>query len=166
MKRTLIILFSLCLVGTALADKRPMTTDDALNMVNVGNALISPDGNWVFFSKSELNWEKNKRDTKYFMISTSGGEAFQYIGEAGGSSFEFSPDGKFLSLKRAVEKKSQIFLMPTSGGEAVQLTEHKESVGSYLWAPDGTKIYFTADKAFSKEEEKKIKDGEDIIFVD
>lgn len=166
MKRTLIILLSLWLVGTALADKRPMTTDDALNMVNVGNALISPDGNWVFFSKSELNWEKNKRDTKYYMVSASGGEAFQYIGEAGGSSFQFSPDGKFLSLKRTVEKKSQIFLMPTSGGEAVQLTEHKESVGSYLWSPDGTKIFFTANKALSKEEEKKIKDGEDIIFVD
>ena len=36
------------------AGPRPMTVDDALDMVNVGGALMSPDGEWVFFSKSEL----------------------------------------------------------------------------------------------------------------
>ena len=166
MKRLLICLLSLGMVVGAWAEKRPMTTDDALNMVSVGNALISPDGNWVFFSKSELNWEKNKRDSKYYMIPAAGGEAFQYISEAGGSAFAFSPDGKYLSLKRTVDKKSQIFLMHTSGGEAVQLTKHKESVGSYVWSQDSTRIFFTANKARTKEEEKKITDGEDVIFVD
>jgi dipeptidyl aminopeptidase/acylaminoacyl peptidase len=166
MKKFLICLMSLVLAVAVWADKRPMTTDDALNMVSLGNTLISPDGKRVFFSKSELNWEKNKRETKYYMIPAEGGKAFQYIGEAGGSSFMFSPDGKYLSLKRTVDKKSQIFLMPTSGGEAVQLTKHKESVASYVWAPDGTKIFFTANKIRPKEEEKKIENGEDIIFVD
>ena len=30
-------------------EKRPMTVDDALDMVRVGDALISPDGEWVLF---------------------------------------------------------------------------------------------------------------------
>ncbi len=34
---------------------RPMTTDDALNIVRIGNGLISPDGNTVFFLKTELD---------------------------------------------------------------------------------------------------------------
>ena len=42
----------------ALAAKRPMTVDDALNVVSVGDALISPDGKHVFYSKTELVWEK------------------------------------------------------------------------------------------------------------
>jgi len=170
MKKTfVIILVSLFFIGLLFSEekpKRPMTTDDALNMVRVGNVLISPDGNWVFFSKSELDWKKNKRNTTYHKVPASGGEAFQYIGEAGGSAFQFSPDGKYLTFKRSVDKISQIFIMRTSGGEAVQLTKHENSVGSYKWSKDSTKIFFIAEESRSKEEEKKYKDGYDIIFVD
>jgi hypothetical protein len=31
---------------------RAMTTDDGLNMARVGGAIMSPDGEWVFYSKS------------------------------------------------------------------------------------------------------------------
>jgi len=145
---------------------RPMTTDDGLNMVNVSDAIMSPDGSWVFYSKSELNWKENKRESKYYMVSADGGDSFQYIGEDGGSSFQFSPDGKYLSFKRSVDKKQQIFLMRTSGGEAIQLTKHENSVGSYTWSGDSQKIFFVASEARSKEEEKEHEDGYDAIFVD
>ncbi len=163
------LLFTILIVSSFWAEekeRRPMTTDDSLNMASVGSAILSPDGQWVFFSKSELDWPKNKRKTKYYMMSSEGGEPFQYIGEAGGNSFQFSPDGKYFTFKRTIEKNSQIFLLRTSGGEAVQLTEHKNSVGSYRWSMDSTTLYFTASESRSKEDEKKYKDGYDIIFVD
>ena len=163
---TTFFLLLLILTWPGASEKRPMTVDDTLNMVGIGNVLISPDGQWVFYSQSELEWDKNKRKSTYYMIPSTGGEAFRYIGEGGGSSFQFSPDGTYLSLKRTVDKKSQIFLIRTTGGEAVQLTKHKESIGAYKWAPDSKKIVFTAAPPYSKEEEKKIKDGEDVIFVD
>ena len=146
---------------------RPMTVDDSLNMVRVGNALLTPDGEWVFFSKTELDWKKNKYATKYYMTSSSGKEAeFQYIGEEGGSAFQFSPDGKYLSLKRTVDENSQIFIMRTSGGEAVQLTKHKNSIDDYKWSQDSSSIFFSADEPRSEEDEKKFKAGYDSIFVD
>ena len=80
-----------------------MSTDDALDMVRVGNALMSPDGEWVFFSKSELEWEENKRKSTYYLVSAEGGEPFKFIGEAGGSSFQFSPRGAYLSFTRSVK---------------------------------------------------------------
>ena len=49
------------------------------------------------------------------MVPARGGEAFQYIGSAGGSSFRFSSDGKYLSFKRAVNKTSQLFLLRLNG---------------------------------------------------
>ncbi len=161
-----LILFAMNPLLAEEKQRRPMTTDDSLNIVSISSVLLSPDGEWVFFSKSELDWEKNKRKTKYYKISAQGGEDFQFIGEAGGSSFQFSTDGKFLSFKRTVEKVSQIFLMPTWGGEGVQYTKHKNSVGSYKWSPDSKKIFFIAKKQRSKEEEKKYKAGEDVILVD
>jgi dipeptidyl aminopeptidase/acylaminoacyl peptidase len=142
-----------------------MTVDDALNMVRLGNVQMSPDGKWVFFSKSELDWAKNKRITKYFMIPASGGEAVQYIGDAGGSSFQFSPDGKYLSFKRTVDKNSQIFMMSLNGGEAIQLTHHKNSINSYKWSPDSNQIFFTAEEPMGEEEKKEYDLGDDAIFV-
>ncbi|MBN2246226.1 MAG: S9 family peptidase [Candidatus Aminicenantes bacterium] len=170
-KKVNIYLFILLLmtVGSNAEDQalRPMTIDDSLNMVQVRNVLFSPEGDWVFFSKTELDWKKNKYNTKYYMISSSGKEeAFQYIGDDGGSAFQFSPDGKHLSLKRTVDEHSQIFIMRTSGGEAVQLTKHKNSVGDYKWSLDSKLIFFIADEPRSEEDEKKFKAGYDSIFVD
>lgn len=162
-----LVLFFFCLsiLYSQDANLRPMTVDDALNMARLRNVRMSPDGKWVFFSKSELDWEKNKRKTKHFMVPASGGEAFQFIGDAGGSSFQFSPDGQYLSFKRTVDKKSQIFVMRFRGGEAVQLTSHKNSVDSYKWSADASKIFFTAEEPRSKEEQKEYDLGDDAIFV-
>ena len=145
---------------------RPMTVDDALDMVGVGGALMSPDGEWVLFSKSELDWGENERQTKWYMIPASGGEAFEYIGEEGGGSFQFSPDGRYLSLTRSVDDKRQIFWMRIAGGEAVQLTEHETSVGSFEWSDDSTKIYFSATDERPDDEGTMVNEDEDVIFVD
>ncbi len=145
---------------------RPMTVDDALDLVSVGSPMISPDGNWVFYSERKLDWGENESNTKYYLAPADGGEAFQYIGEEGGSSFQFSPDGTYFTLTRNVDDKRQIFWMRTGGGEAVQLTEHEESIGSYEWSDDESKIFFTATDKRPDDEEKEMKDGADAIFVD
>jgi dipeptidyl aminopeptidase/acylaminoacyl peptidase len=69
-----------------------MTVDDGLNMVRIEDVLMSPDGELVFYSKSELDWDENKRKKKYYMVPADGGEARQFIGDAGGSAFRFSPE--------------------------------------------------------------------------
>lgn len=143
-----------------------MTTDDGLDMVRVSNAVMSPDGQWVLYQQAKLDWKENKYENTYYMIPSDGGTAFQYIGEDGGSGFQFSPDGRYLSFRRSVDDKQQIFLMRTSGGEAVQLTKHKNSVGSYEWSADSRSIYFVASEPRSDEEEKRHKAGFDAIIVD
>jgi len=86
-RKIITILFCLTLIFSLVsaqeAKLRPMTVDDALNMVRLQDVHLSPDGKWVFFSKSELDWSHNKRTKKFFMIPASGGKAQQYIGEAG-----------------------------------------------------------------------------------
>lgn len=166
MQKSLLVLLLFLIGFPAIAQKRAMTTDDDLNMVNLRSPMISPDGDFVIFGKSTLNWDDNKYETKYYHISADGGDAYQYIGEEGGSDMKFSPDGKYISLKRSVDDKSQIFLLPTAGGEAVQLTKHKNSVGSYQWSDDSKNIYFESDVPKTSEEEKKYKAGYDHFYVD
>ena len=143
-----------------------MTTDDGLNMVRVGGATISPDGSWVLFSKSELDWGENERKTTWWKVPAEGGEPFRFIGEEGGSSFQFSPDGTYVSFTRTANEKSQLFLLRTDGGEATQLSEHKTAIGPYRWSLDGSKIFFVAAEPRPEDEEKARKDGDDAIFVD
>jgi len=145
---------------------RPMTVDDALDMVSVGGALMSPDGEWVLFSRRELDWDENEYKTTWHMIPATGGDSFEYIGEEGGGSFQFSPDGRYLTLTRSVDGKRQIFWMRTAGGEATQLTEHETSVGSYQWSDDSTKIFFAADDKRPKDESTMLDEEEDVVFVD
>ena len=162
---TLLIVFVLA-VPVAGQERRAMTTDDGLDMVQVGGAMISPDGSWVLFSKSELNWEENERETTWWRVSAEGGEPYRYIGDDGGGNFQFSPDGSRLAFTRSVDDESQLFLLPTTGGEAVQLSEHETSIGSYAWSEDGSKIIFVAREPRTEEEEEAREAGYDAIFVD
>ncbi len=153
-------------VSNAQDARRPMTVDDSLNMVTVGGALMSPDGRWVFYSQSELDWKGNKRQSKYFMVSAEGGEPFEFIGKEGGSNFQFSPDGKYLTFTRTVENKSQLFWMRTTGGEATPLTEHATAVSQYVWSADAKAIFFTATDKRPEAEQKALDAKEDAILVD
>ncbi len=101
--------------------RRPMTVDDAVNMIRIADVLMSPDGEWVFFSESELDWDENKRRKKYYMIPAGGGEAIQFIGDAGGESFQFSPDGKYLSFLRSVGDNDQVHWMRTAAGGSARV---------------------------------------------
>ncbi|MBT8404283.1 MAG: PD40 domain-containing protein [Gemmatimonadetes bacterium] len=149
---------------------RPMTVDDALDMVSVGSPLISPDGSWVLYSKRTLDWDENEYTTEYWRVSADGEDRYEFIGEDGGSGFQFSPQGTYLSFRRPVgegpSRAQQIFVMRMTGGEAYQLTEHDVSIAAYEWADDESRLYFQADDekpdTIAAEERK----GADAIFVD
>ena len=82
-------------------NKRPMTVDDALNIVRVGElassgyepelaetVLMSPDGELIFYSERIVDWENNGYKRNYYMASSPGGEPKQFIGSAGGGDFQ------------------------------------------------------------------------------
>ena len=90
------------------------------------------------------------------MVTAEGGESLRYIGDADGSSFQVSPDGKYLSFLRTVEKDRQLFLMPTSGGEASRYTSHPGGIGAYQWSRDEKKIFFSAEETGAKKSRKSM----------
>ena len=104
--------------------------------------------------------------THVWKVATDGSAPARQIsfGEKGDSQPQFSPDGKFISFVSArgsAEAKSQIYLMPIDGGEAWKLTDAKENVSAYSWAPDGSTIAFVATDPRSADEEANIKKRDD-----
>jgi dipeptidyl aminopeptidase/acylaminoacyl peptidase len=166
------VLLLLLLAGTGspaasqTVPRRAMTTDDGLDMVTLTGAVMSPDGTWVLYSRSELDWKGNKRKMTWWKVGAEGGETYPYLGEDGGSAPAFSADGTRLAFTRPVDGKAQIFLLRTDGGEARKLTDHKTGISRFQWVESGSALVFQADEARPEDEEKRRKDGEDHIVVD
>lgn len=124
------------------AEKRFIEIDDYFRLKRVGDPQISPEGKWVAYTVSETDLKEDKRETRVWMISTSGGEPIPMTAKGSSASRpRWSPDGKYLSFLAARDKgKTQVWALNRQGGEAQQLTEIKQGVSSYEWSPDGKRL--------------------------
>ncbi len=160
------ILLFLLTMNVHAKERQTLSPDQAIRIKRIENVLMTPDGEKVFYSESQLDWDKNKYVKTYYMISATGGSPHQFIGKEGGEAFQFSPDGKYLSLLREVDKEAQLFFMPLAGGEALQYTKHKGGIEEYKWSRDCKKIFFVAKEPRGEKEQKEWEKGADAYYVD
>lgn len=125
--------------------KRPITADDLLDLIFVGDPQISPDGTRVLFTRKHTDREKNKYVTHLFTVDCEGNTKQWTNVEGGAGHGRWSADGRHIAFVSGREgKQSQIFIIATDGGEAKKLTSLPEgSIGDFKWSPDGSKIAFT-----------------------
>lgn len=157
--------------GSAQApSSQPLSVDDVIDMAQVSNPRLSPDGTRVLFTKRDLDWDENERPGRIWVVAADGTGARVFTGSDDDQNPEWSPDGRWVSFTRPVgegdSRKRQIFLLPTDGGEAVQLTGHATSVSRYEWGSEGRTIFFLANDSLPDDREKERENGDDAIFVD
>jgi dipeptidyl aminopeptidase/acylaminoacyl peptidase len=160
---------------TSAQDRRAPTVDDLLNLVQVSGGEISPDGQQVIYTKSELKkWSDNKRVTSIWIANTDGTDHRQLLGSDKDRSPSWSPDGRyiaFLSTRDQAENArdaagAQLWLLRTNAvGEATKLSDLKTAIRSFKWSEDGAKIYFVAEEADPLKDARKNSIG-DGVFVD
>ena len=76
----------------------------------------------------------------------------------------WSPDGRwitFLAKRESVHAETQIFAIPSDGGEASVLTRHEAAVKRYRWSPDGKSIAFVAVEAKTEKRKEAEEAGRD-----
>jgi len=145
------VLLSFCLVfglWTGVPDlnaeesRRALTIEDLFKLKRVGSPQLSPEGQWVAYTVTEVDLNKDKSETRIWMVPVSGGEAIPMTGKGSSASMpRWSPDGKYLSfLSSRNGGKTQVWTLDRRGGEAQQLTETVQGVRSYEWSPDGRKL--------------------------
>ena len=169
---------------------RPIAIDDVVHLKTVGAPQIAPDGTRVLFTVRGWEWPGGKVEpdkgtkapearTHVWMVPANGSEPARQItfGDKGEASPAWSPDGRYISFTTtrsagpaaapagdADAPREQIWLMRADGGEAWPLTEAKESITTYDWAPDSKRIAYLSRDPLTKEidDARRRKDDERV----
>jgi dipeptidyl aminopeptidase/acylaminoacyl peptidase len=157
--------------AAASQTSKPVTLDDVLHLKTVASAVLSPDGTQVLYTVRAWEQDGNRMEsrTRIWQVPVAGGEARQItFGERGDSQPQWSPDGRHISFVSARGSgngddapKAQIYVMRSDGGEAWKLTDAKENVSSYSWAPDSSRIAYVATDPRPAEQDAAIRQRDD-----
>ena len=134
----------------ASSSKRPMTFEDMMQMKRLGETSVSPDGVWLAYSVSSVNFDQNKSTSQLWLQKIAGGEPFQIAAtEAGDSGVQFSADGHSVLFLSGRSGSQQVWLadFDTATGataNAKKLTSIATEADNARWAPDGKSIIFTS----------------------
>ncbi|NHJ46434.1 MAG: S9 family peptidase [Asgard group archaeon] len=129
--------------------------EDLFKLKQITQVTIRPSSQEVFFTMNQAFKEDNGYRNSIWRYKD--GETRKFTqGLPSDGAMKWSPDGKtlaFVSVRGVLAKpsvgkqteppKSQIYLMPFDGGEAIQLTKMPNGVMPFFeWSDDGTKIIF------------------------
>ena len=153
------------------AEPRPMTLLDLINVPQVVDPQISPDGKQILFVESRPNWKLDRRIQHIWRVNADGSGLTQMTdGVDGENTPLWSPDGKTIAFlaKRGTEPEAviQILLMPANGGEGRALTTHPTAIFNPTWARDGSALYFRAADPKPEEQKKREKAKDDVFRFD
>ena len=83
------------------------------------------------------------------LVDTGEKEILERLPTEGGLRFGgYSPDGRWLSCTIGGEPQgqSEIWILPSGGGRALQLTDSPGFDGHPCWSPDGKSLYFVSER--------------------
>ncbi len=154
----------MCVGGPAgrAETRRPMTLVDLISYPRLGDPQLSSDGAHLLYQLGQTDWKADRRTPHIWRQDIGGGAPVQLtFGDSGETTPRWSADGRTILFLR----QGQIYLLPSDGGEARQLTKHATNVSPALapaWAPDGSAIYFAATDAATADERERERIKDDI----
>ncbi|MFE7844793.1 prolyl oligopeptidase family serine peptidase [Microbacterium sp. NPDC057407] len=114
-------------------------------LISVGRPSIAPDGSFAVFASSRPDIEANRSVGQVWRIDLPAGTPRRLTRGVADAAPAISPDGARLAFLRGDAKgRSQVFVIPSAGGEPVQVTDAPVGVESFSWSPDRRSIAFVA----------------------
>ncbi|MFX1516001.1 MAG: S9 family peptidase [Promethearchaeota archaeon] len=121
-------------------------SEDFVQLKIPNSPALSPDGKKLAFVIKQVNQKKNQyRSPIYLKIAGEAGYKQFTAGTHVDISPRFSPSGEYLAfLSSRAEKGMQVFVMLTTGGEAVQVTTFPQGVMAFNWSHNDKLIHVIA----------------------
>ncbi|MEX1158990.1 MAG: prolyl oligopeptidase family serine peptidase, partial [Thermomicrobiales bacterium] len=147
-----------------------LTPDDLLNLQQVSDARLHPDGNRIAYTVSAVVTEaKASKAVSRIWLTTVGGSDPRPLTSDGtrAGSPSWSPDGATLAFlgSRQEEGKDQLFLL-NEWGEAQQATDCGGGVVGHTWLPDSSGLLLLVTDAPPDDEEDEHEAGRDWVVYE
>jgi len=138
----------LSVAGAYGADAR-FDLDDFNRIADVAEPALSPDGEFVAYSVTTANTEKDQPQTDLWRVRWDGSERQPLTQTPDDSEWQpaFSPDGRwlaFLADRGGDDATTQVWVLSTTGGEARKLTDFAGGVTDFDWSPDSRRLAVVA----------------------
>ena len=147
------ILLLVALVA-AVQEPRPMQVADVLALSSVSDPQVSPDGRWVAYVVTKMNFEENLNDADVWVVSVDGGEPVRLTTHVGTDNRpRWAPDSGWVAFLSDRGAQNQVYGIRPDGGEAWQVTDWATDVESFRIASDGAKLGFVAKPEKSEDQE-------------
>ena len=129
-----------CDVSPAL---RPFRPRDLRRQVLLQQASVSPDGEWVAYSRRTIEGDKYR--SRLWRVPLRGGRPEQLtFADTNDVVPRFSPGGDELVFLSDRTERFQPWILPLGGGEPRQAPELQGHAGSASWSPDGRSLLVIA----------------------
>ncbi|HYI15148.1 MAG TPA: S9 family peptidase [Thermomicrobiales bacterium] len=151
-------------------DESRLTPDDVLDLQQVGDAQLHPDGQRIAYTVVSVVTEakESKADSRIWLTTVGGVEPRSLTAEGTrAASPRWSPDGATLAFlgSREGEGKDQLFLL-NEWGEARQATDCPGGVTGLHWLPDGSGLMLLVIDAPPEDEEDEHEAGRDWVVYE
>jgi dipeptidyl aminopeptidase/acylaminoacyl peptidase len=138
-------------VSFVQAQTRGVTAEDYFAFETLGDPQFSPDGSTIAFVLTTIDKAQNRRRSEIWTVAADGSREPIVLTTAPQSSNSprWKPDGSALAFLSARPMpgetagetlKTQVWLLPLSGGEPRRVTNLLNGVSSFQWSPDGTRL--------------------------
>ena len=126
--------------------KRKIEIEDLYRFRLTMDPQISPDGRTVAYVLTRLRKKKNDYGSNLWLVDAAGtSEPRKFTTSDKRDMYpRWSPAGDELAFIATRSGKPQVWVIPTGGGEARQLTRAKRGVGQFCWSPDCRWVVYTS----------------------
>lgn len=158
-----LIMSGIMLNGEAEKVPHPFSVNDLVAMERISEPAVSPDGQWVVFTRRTTDFEANKGRYDLWLIGVDGKELRQLTKDpASDANPCWSNDGKFIYFISSRSGTTQVWKLSLEEGNPTQVTKLPLDVDYLKISPDGTKMAFTMEVFPGKSVDETVKKLDEI----